>query len=236
MEKTAFEALGEIFHYKRLYFGVRNAVPKFQCIMIKCFGDLEGVFIYLDNVVFGGRTWEEHDKNLTPFFERCKCLNVSLNRKKCIFGTSQLSWLGYLLENNCLKPDPERLVPHESYKQPENLKQLEALLGMATYYSKFVYGFAEKIKILQTIKNSKTFVWSAQAKQSFDSNKTEVSKSFLAVPDFNRPMTLETDASGSAIAGEPCNSIKRFDLWPFDQDNSTYSQPTIQCYLVRTSG
>ena len=56
MEKTAFEALGKFFHYKRLCFGVRSAVPKFQRIMIKCFGDLEGVFIYLDDVVIGGRT------------------------------------------------------------------------------------------------------------------------------------------------------------------------------------
>ena len=201
MEKTAFEALGKVFHYKRLCFGVRNAVPKFQRIMIKSFGDLEGVFIYLDDVVIGGRTWEEHDKNLTAFFEKCKCLNVSLNRKMCIFGTSQLSWLGYLIENNCLKPDPERLVPLDNYKEPENLKQLETLLGMVTYHSKFVYGFAEKINIIQTIKNSKTFVWSAQAKQGFDLIKTKISKSFLAVPDFNRPKTLEIDASGSAIAG-----------------------------------
>ena len=92
-------------------------------------------------------------------------------------------------------------MPLENYKEPENLKQLETFLGMATNYSKFVYVFAEKINILQTIKNSKTFVWSAQAKQCFDSIKTEISKSFLAVPDFNRPMTLETDASGSAMAG-----------------------------------
>ena len=54
MEKTAFEALGKFFHYKNLCFGVRSAVAKFQRIMIKCFGDLEGVFIFLDDVVLGG--------------------------------------------------------------------------------------------------------------------------------------------------------------------------------------
>ena len=92
-------------------------------------------------------------------------------------------------------------MPLKNYKEPENLKQLETFLGMATSYSKFVYGFGEKINILQIIKNSKTFVWSAQAKQCFDSIKIEISKSFLAVPAFNRPMILETDTSGSAIAG-----------------------------------
>ena len=201
MEKTAFEANGKLYQYKRLCFGVTNAVPKFQRIMVRVFGDLPGVFIYLDDIAICGKTAEEHNVNLRSFFQRCRELNVSLNRKKCTFGTTKLTWLGYQVENNTLRPDPERLLPLKHYQEPKTMKELERFLGMATYYSKFVYNFAEQASTLQEIKNSGVFSWGTQASDCFDEIKKMISESFLALPDFSREMTLETDASGNAIAG-----------------------------------
>ena len=107
MEKTAFEALGKLLQYTRLCFGVRNAVPKFQRIMVMCFDDIAGVFIYLDDIVICGNTIEEHNANPRAFLQRCRELNVSLNSKKCSFGQSELNWLGYVISEGTFKLDPE---------------------------------------------------------------------------------------------------------------------------------
>lgn len=201
MEKTAFEAMGKLFHYRRLSFGLTNAGPKFQRIMVRWFGDLDGVKIYLDDCVIGGRTQEEHNENLARFLERCRELNVSLNRKKCSFGVRSLSWLGYLIENNELRPDPERTLPLEEYPVPKTMKELERFLGMATYYSKFVVDFATLAAPLMDVKNSKEFCWNERLTESFSEIKARILKSFLAIPDYSQEFTLETDASGTAVAG-----------------------------------
>ena len=54
----------------------------------------------------GGGTCEEHNFKLKAFFERRRQLNVSLNRGKCawICSTPRLTWLGYVIEINCLRP------------------------------------------------------------------------------------------------------------------------------------
>ena len=201
MEKTAFEALGCLFHYKRLSFGLSNAVPKFQRIMVRCFGDLAGVLIYLDDIIVGGNTMEEHNNRLDKFLARCQELNVSLNKRKCSFGLSKLSWLGYLIEDNEMRPNPERLSSLEEYPVPTDMRGLERFLGMATYYSKFVVGFATIAAPLQNIKNSKEVKWDKTLNECFESIKARILQSFLAVPDYAREFTLETDASGTAIAG-----------------------------------
>ena len=201
MEKTAFEAVGRLYHYKRLSFGLSNAVPKFQRIMVKCFGHLRGIMIYLDDLVIGGATMAEHDENLAKFLARCRELNVSLNRKKCSFGVTKLSWLGYLIEGNEIRPDPERTRALEEFPVPTTMRNLEQFLGMATYYSKFVVDFATLAAPMMEVKNSKVFRWDEQLLKCFMAVKSRILSSFLAVPDYSKDFTLETDASGTAIAG-----------------------------------
>ena len=63
---TAFQADGSLWQWKRIPFGLTNAVPCFQRIVddiIKSNG-CEGTFAYLDNITVGGATQEDHDKSL----------------------------------------------------------------------------------------------------------------------------------------------------------------------------
>ena len=81
------------------------------------------------------------------------------------------------------------------------MKELERLLDMAYYYSKFVSRFAELASPLQDLKNSGQFQWSSRFADTFRTVKAAILHSFLAVPDFNQEFVLETDAIGMAIAG-----------------------------------
>ena len=57
-EYTAFEAAGRLYHFKRLPFGLTNAVAAFQWLMDKIVDDngLKGVFVYIDNITIAGET------------------------------------------------------------------------------------------------------------------------------------------------------------------------------------
>ena len=63
---TAFQAVGFLWQWKRIPFGLTNTVPCFQQIVgdiIKSNG-CEGTFAYLDNITVGGTMQEDDDRNL----------------------------------------------------------------------------------------------------------------------------------------------------------------------------
>ena len=98
---TAFLADGSLWQWKRIPFGLTNAVPCYQRIVddiIKSNG-CEVTFAYLDNITVGGATQEDYDKNLSNILSVAKTHNLTFNEAKCAYSTDIIKLLGY--ENLC---------------------------------------------------------------------------------------------------------------------------------------
>ena len=52
---------------------------------------------------------------------------LDVNREKCEFCCSQVSYLGFLFDREGLRSDPEKVTPN--YPVPKNVKQLRRFLG-----------------------------------------------------------------------------------------------------------
>jgi hypothetical protein len=80
---TAFEAGGKLYQFKRLPFGLTNAVSCFRRAMNDLIESsyLEGVFAYLDDVIVCGNDENHHD--LQQLLEAFKRHCVTLNDEKC---------------------------------------------------------------------------------------------------------------------------------------------------------
>ena len=63
---TAFEAMGKLYQYRRLPFGVSNGAWAFQRVIndFILHHNLKKVYAYLDDLTVMGSTLEEHDQNL----------------------------------------------------------------------------------------------------------------------------------------------------------------------------
>ena len=85
---SAFQAGGGLYQFRRLAFGLTNAVPAFQRIMEEFVQNykLKKTFPYLDDITICGTTKEEHDTNLHHFLEAAKSANLLFNQDKCVFG------------------------------------------------------------------------------------------------------------------------------------------------------
>ena len=72
---------------------------------------LVGTFAYLDNVPICGTTLtqEEHERNLVRFLEAGRRKNIGYNEDKCVFSTTKLHILGYVVGIGQKRPDPEHL-------------------------------------------------------------------------------------------------------------------------------
>lgn len=198
-EFTAFEAAGKLYQFTRIPFGVTNGVACFQRVLDSIITNegLTGTYAYIDDITICGNSQLEHDSNLKQFLEAVNKYNLTINDRKCKFSQSSISLLGYLISNNSIKPDPDRLKPLMDLPPPKNASEMKRATGMFAHYSKWVPRFSEKI---QKLVSCKTFPLPQTALSAFDELKQDISKSIITTINYELPLVIETDASDYALA------------------------------------
>ena len=188
---TAFEADGGLWEFTRMPFGVTNGSACFQRKMDK-FVTKYDTFPFIDNVTICGNSQEEHDENLNKFNIAAEKEGLTLSPEKCVFSTPVVDLLGYRISHNTLQPDPERLASLINLPTPTCSKSLKRVIGMFSYYARWIQSFSDKIKLL----NSAThFPLNQTEVNVFESLKTELAEAAMQAIDENVPFTVETDAS-----------------------------------------
>ena len=137
---TAFESDGQLNQFTRIPFGITNGVSGFQRSIDKIILDenLSNTFAFVDNLTVCGGTQEEHDKNLRAFYETARKYNITFNESKSILSATSITLLGYTISNNKISPDYNRLKPLLEMPPPSTLKAQKRIVGMFSYYSKYV--------------------------------------------------------------------------------------------------
>ena len=114
---TAFEADNQLWEFTWIPFGLRNSSATFNRALRDIIGDLPGVVLYLDDVI-GGRDLEEHDHNLQNFLNRASEVNLQLSKEKRVFRGTSLQFIGHLIKDGSIAPDPNRLASFIDFPIP----------------------------------------------------------------------------------------------------------------------
>ena len=85
-----------LHQYTRLPFGISSAPAIFQQTMEKILQGLQGIVLYLDDVLVTGQNDEEHLQNLEAVFARLEEHGLRLKKKKWSSMNSQVEYLGYV--------------------------------------------------------------------------------------------------------------------------------------------
>ena len=206
---TAFEADGRLFEFNCIPFSLRNSLAVFSRALQDLIGHLPGLVVYLDDVVIGGSTLAEHDANLRTFLKVASEVGLALSADKCTLHGSQLRFLGHIVKNGTIYLDLERSAPFRNFPVPSTAKELERFIGLAVYHSKWVPKFSHVMDpLFEALKNQSLSLLSAAVK-AIDQVKDAIHQAILFVPEPNKPLSLSTNASGTAIV-----AILSQEGWP----------------------
>lgn len=203
-EYTAFTVPGRgLYQFKRMPFGLTNAPATFQRLVDSVLGaDLQPlVMVYLDDIVIISKNFECHLQLLEKVFQRLKRAGLTVNPSKCALCKPRLKYLGYVVDNYGLRPDPEKVECIINVPPPDSVSAVRRFVGMASWYRRFVPNFATVMAPLTALTKKNTpWKWTTECDDSFRKIKEcLVTYPLLSCPDFNRQFTLQTDASAYGV-------------------------------------
>lgn len=205
--KTAFAISGRgFFKYKRMAFGLCNSGATLCRLVDRVIGcDLEPyVFVYLDDIIIATDSYDRHFDILKKLAMRIKTAGLTISVTKSRFCMKSLRYLGYIVGEAGISPDPEKTASIKDYVQPKNVKDIRRLLGLAGWYRRFIPNFAIVTAPLTQLlkKNVTKFVWTKEAEEAMEVIKSILSTApVLANPDYNKPFIIQTDASDIGMGG-----------------------------------
>ncbi|GFT73369.1 retrovirus-related Pol polyprotein from transposon 17.6 [Trichonephila clavipes] len=151
----------------------------------------------------------KHRSHLRTIFQRPSSYGLKLNISKCVFGVTELIFLGHLITPDGIKPLPDKVQAVLDYKQPETVGSPRKFLGLLNFYRRFLPKAAEQQYLLSGFlkgskgkKDSKPLNWSSEAITAFQRCKQALADAaLLAPPSPSAPLALHVDASDYAIGG-----------------------------------
>lgn len=197
---TSFTVPGRgLFQFKVMPFGLHSAGATFQRLLDSIIGpELEPrVFCYLDDIIIVSQTFNQHLGDLQEVFARLRANGLQLQPEKCMFCRSELKYLGHVINRRGIQTDPEKVEAVMNIPSPGNPRAVRSFLGMASWYRRFIPGFAQIAAPLnETLKKEVKFAWGERQETAFAALKNALTSApILACPDFKVPFVIQTDAS-----------------------------------------
>ena len=206
VHKTAFTTHIGLYEYKVLPMGLSNSVSVFQRAMTTMFAPYIGKFVcvYLDDILVYSKTPEEHMEHLEAVLKLLEKHKLYIRMHKCTFNTPEVKYLGHIVGNNQVRPDPKKVQAVAEWPLPENIHQLRAFLGLVNYFSKFIDRHAAKARPLTELlrKGAPFSIHTPERVDAFESLKTAlINAPVLTIPDLAKPFKVIVDASNFDMSG-----------------------------------
>ena len=171
--------------FNKLPFGISSAPEIYQKRMNQILEGLPWVLCLIDDVLIFAQDQKEHDARLQRVLRRIKEANVTLNPEKCVFSRRSVKFLGHVIDEQGIRPDPDKTLAIQNMGTPKSITDLRRFLGMANQLGKFSSKLAEISHPLRACLSTKnTWIWGPDQDRAFAEVKEELTQpSVLALYD-----------------------------------------------------
>ena len=208
--KTAFRTKYGHFEWTVLPFGLCNSPATFQSTMNKIFHDFLDRFvqIYIDDLaIYCSTNLSDHINQIVQVLHKCEENELRIRLDKCTFAKPSMEYLGYIVENNTVRPNPARLEAIQDWKKPQNTQELHAFIGLCNTVLRHVKDLALYLAPFTNMlrgnpDKNEPVVYTPETSECFRQLKLRLGDvEHLYIPDPNKQFHLFTDYSKKAIGG-----------------------------------
>ena len=189
--KTSFITPFGHFQWKVLIEGLTNAPATFQHFMNEIFKKerFNFVAVYLDDILIYSKTEEEHYKHIEQVLDVLKKNNLFLRFEKCSFFKREVKYLGHIIDEHGVRPDPDKVRAVKEWPPPKNTHELKSFLGLTNYFRKFIRGYSQyTFPLTQLLKKNTPWIWAKPCEVAFE---------FLKQSLMSAPVLVHYDPEGN---------------------------------------
>ncbi|KAI5311709.1 hypothetical protein L3X38_040882 [Prunus dulcis] len=201
--KTAFKSKDGLFEWLVMPFGLSNAPSTFIRLMNQVLRPFIGSFVvvYFDDIFIYSTTKEEHVVHLRQVLDVLRENKLYVNLKKCTFCKNKLLFLGFVVGENGIQVDDEKIKAILDWPAPKTVFEVRSFHGLATFYKRFVRHFISIAAPITECLKKGWFSWGEEQERSFADIKQKLCTApVLALPNFEKVFKVECDASGVGVA------------------------------------
>nr|GEV84663.1 reverse transcriptase domain-containing protein [Tanacetum cinerariifolium] len=202
-EKTTFTCPYGTFAYRRMPFGLCNALGTFQRCMLAIFHDMveNTMEVFMDDFSVFGNSLENFLSRLDKMLQRCEDTKLCLNWEKSHFLVKEGIVLGHKISKNRIEVDKDKIYDIAKLPHPTTVKGVWSFLGHTGFYRQFIKHFSKiSLPMTHLLEKDTPFVFSEDCIQAFQTlKKTLTEAPILIAPNWDLPFELMCDASDFAI-------------------------------------
>ena len=111
-----------LYRYNMLPMGVKVASDVFQAAMAELFNDLNGVIVYIDDIIIlGTEDYEDHVKIVSEVLRRLEYQGMQVNPLKSFWAVPEVEYLGFLIIRNGICPQKKKIQGILQIAEPKEL-------------------------------------------------------------------------------------------------------------------
>ena len=156
---------------------------------------------------------DEHLLRLRKLFQVLTENELFINQKKCEFFRDEITFLVFIIKRGKISMKPRKVEAIQNWSVPTTIKEIQAFLGLASFYKKFMRNFSSICAPLTDCLKRGNFKWTLSQQKNFvDIKRRLASSPVLQLPDFSSPFEIAVDACGTGIGASYLNEATRSNI------------------------
>ena len=202
--KTAFATHQGLFQFIRMPFGLVSAPAVFARMMrMLHLADLSAENFF--DILVHSASWSDHLHHVRNVLDRLKSYGLTARPSKILAGFQSLEFLGHVVGSGVLRPDESKTDKILQVSTPTTKKQVRSLLGLLSFYRRYIPGFASVAAPLTDLtkeggRSCRPIHWTPDCASALQEIQDILSrKPVLLLPRLDLPFVLQTDASSTGL-------------------------------------
>ena len=120
-------------------FDLTNAFTTFQRHMNQILDPFldKFVVVYLDDILIFSKMHSEHEKHVKQVLKVLNDVRMILNLDKCTYFNREVKFLGHIISEDGIRPDPAKIQKILDWPTPRNMTDVRAFTNFARFYQRY---------------------------------------------------------------------------------------------------